>query len=247
LREHLLRRRKRRVRLTISTRRTIRVLAVAVLVLTLAGFATQLYKVEPLLSGSATHTSGNRTIEAFDLEQEANIPTWYSSATLLLCSGLLAVIAAAKHASGERYAGRWYGLSVVFLLMSVDESATLHEKVSTAISNVFHTGGIFYYAWVIPAAVFLVVFGLAYLKFWIDLPADTRWLFLGSGALYVGGAFALEMLEGLHNSLYSESDVVSAILGGGQDVVEMLGVLVFIYALMGYIGKYLKDLHLYIK
>jgi len=112
---------------------------------------------------------------------------------------------------------------------------------------VFDTGGVFYYGWVIPAAVFLVIFGLAYLKFWIDLPADTRWLFLAAGVLYVGGAFVLEMIEGLHNGLYSTSDVVSAILGGGQEVVEMLGSLVFISALMSYIGKYLKGLHLYIK
>ena len=118
--------------LAISTRRTIRVLAILVLIVSLAGFATQLYKVEPLLSGSATHISGDTTIEAFDLEQEANIPSWYSSAMLLVCSGLLAVIAAAKKVSSERYVGHWYGLSLIFMLMSVDEAATLHEKVGTA-------------------------------------------------------------------------------------------------------------------
>jgi hypothetical protein len=241
------RKEERTVRITISIRRTIQVLAMVVLFLVLAGFAAQVYKVEPLLFGSATHISEDRTIQTFDLEKETNIPTWYSSATLLLCAGLLAVIGAAKKGCGDRYAGRWYGLSIIFLLMSVDESATLHEKVGAAISNLYHTGGLLYYAWVIPAAVFLVVFGLAYLKFWIDLPADTKWLFLSAGALYVGGAFVLEMVEGLHNYLFSKSDVVSAIVGGGQDVIEMLGVLVFIYALMSYISRHLKDVHLYIK
>jgi hypothetical protein len=241
-------RRKRRVRVTISTRKVIRVLAVVVLILTVAGLAVQVYKVGPLLgSGSLGALDGDRTIQAFDLEEEANIPTWYSSATLLLCAGLLAVIAAAKRGSGERYAGHWYGLSLIFLIISVDESATLHEKVSTVLSRALDTGGILYYAWVIPAAVFLVVFGLGYLKFWIDLPAHTRWLFLAAGALYVGGAFALEMLEGLHNSLYSTSDVLSAVLGSVQDVFEMVGVLVFIYALMRYIARHLRDLHLHIK
>jgi hypothetical protein len=235
------------VRITISTKRTVRVLALVVLVLALAGSAVQFYKVEPLLSGSATHISQDRTIKTFDLEKETNIPTWYSSATLLLCAGLLAVIGAAKKGSGDRYAGRWYGLSIIFLLLSVDELATLHEKVSARLSNVLHTGGIFYYAWVIPAAVFLIVFGLAYLKFWIDLPADTRWLFFAAGFMYLTGAFGLEMVEGLHNSLYSTTDVLSAILGSAQDVIEMLGVLVFIYALMRYITSHLRDLHLHIK
>ena len=236
------------MRITISTKSTIRALAVVVLILTLAGLAVQVYKVGPLLnSGSLAALDGDRTIQAFDLEEEANIPTWYSSAALLMCAGLLAVIAAAKKGSGGRYSGRWYGLSFIFLLMSVDESATLHEKVGVAISKVFDTGGLLYYAWVIPAAAFLVIFGLAYLGFFAALPTDTKWLFLGAGALYVGGALALEMAEGLHNDLYSKSDAMSAVLGGGQDVVEMLGVLVFTYALMSYIGRHLKDLHLYIK
>jgi hypothetical protein len=241
-------RRKRRVRVTISTRKVIRALAVVVLILTVAGLAVQVYKIGPLFgSGSLGALDGDRTIQAFDLEEEANIPTWYSSATLLLCAGLLALIGAAKTGSGERYAGRWYGLSLVFLVMSVDESATLHEKVGSAISRMFETGGLLYYAWVIPAAAFLAVLGLLYLGFFASLPTDTKWLFLAAGLLYVGGAFALEMLEGLHNDLYSKSDVMSAVLGGGQDVVEMLGVLVFVYALMSYIGRHLKDLHFRIK
>jgi hypothetical protein len=234
--------------ITISTKRTIQILAVVVVLLSLAGLVVQVYKVAPLLNSAAQlDLNGGRTIQAFDLEEEANIPTWYSSAALLLCAGLLAVIGAAKKESGDRYAGRWYGLSFIFLLMSVDESATLHEKIGTAISKLFDTGGLLYYAWVIPAAAFLVVFGLAYLRFFADLPSRTRWIFLSAGFLYVGGAFALEMLEGLHNDLYSKSDVVSAILGGGQDVVEMLGVLVFVYALMSYIGRHLEDLHVCIK
>lgn len=236
------------MRVTISTRKTIRILAVVVLILSLAGLAVQVYKVGPLLgSGSPAVLDGDRTIEAFDLEEEANLPTWYSSATLLLCAGLLAVIAAAKRGGGGDYAGRWYGLSLVFLVLSVDESATLHEKVSVAISGIFNTGGLFYYAWVIPAAVFLIAFVLLYLRFFASLPTDTKWLFLAAGSLYVGGALVLEMAEGLNNDLYSKSDTMSAVLGGGQDVVEMLGVLLFVYALMSYIGRHLRDLHLYIK
>src|SRR5262245_30024904 len=45
------------------------------------------------------------------LDQEANLPTWYSSATLLFCSLLLTLIALAKRQARDRFAGHWGALA----------------------------------------------------------------------------------------------------------------------------------------
>lgn len=229
--------------ITISTKRTIRVLALVVLFLTLANLAAQLYKFDLVGLGPTFDLNQDGSFVTFDFEEEQNVPTWYASATLLLCAILLAAIAAARRAGGDRFAPHWYALAAVFLLMSIDEAATLHEKLGSAVGRLLETEGIFYYAWVIPAAIFLILFLLAMRNFILNLPAKTRWLFLAAGAIFVGGALALELVEGYYADFYSTTDLTSAILASGEDLLEMLGTLVFIYALLSYVSSYLEDVH----
>ncbi len=235
------------MRIKVSIKRVIRVLSLILVCLFLTNLAAMVYKLEPFIGfGSQLGFEGGGTIETFDFEVEASLPAWYSSFTLLLCSGLLVVIAGTKKQAGERYSRHWYTLSSILLLMSIDETVTIHEKVGSAVRGWLHVGGVLYYAWVIPAAVFLLVFALVMYKFFFDLPFRTRWLFLIAGIIYVGGALVLETVEGYHNYHYSTSDATSAILGSGQELLEMLGILVFIYALLSYISIHLRRVVIYI-
>ena len=86
----------------------------------------------------------------FDLDQEGNVPTFYASASLLFCTALLGVIAAAKKKQQSKDFVFWLFLSMIFALLSVDESASLHERLITPVRESFSSTGIFYYAWVIP-------------------------------------------------------------------------------------------------
>lgn len=249
------------MKLEVSTRKVTRVLVLAVLCLTLASLFSQFYGYLPgqgLLQRitSPSDTGGSGTIVLFDLYEEANVPTWYSSITLLLCSVLLAIIAAAEKRSGGRYVLRWGALSIIFLLLSMDEVAQIHDKVDSAMDRFFDLGGFLTYAWVIPAAAFVLVLALAYLKFFLDLPARTRWLFLVAGTLYVGGALVMEMIAGYYEDSHGISDTtsgtplattVASMLAIGEELLEMGGVVVFVYALMLYISTHFKDLHVLIK
>ena len=58
-------------------------------------------------------------VDAFMLRQEANIPTWFAASTLLVCSILLATIALAKKAQGDRYTLHWSVLALIFLCLSL--------------------------------------------------------------------------------------------------------------------------------
>ena len=120
-------------------------------------------------------------VRLFDLNAEANVPTWYSSALLLASASLLASIAYVRRESGDAFRIQWTILALVFLGLSIDGAAQVHELVAQAIRACLNTDGFLYFAWVIPAALFLVVFAVLYFSFLMDLPAKTRRLFLVAG------------------------------------------------------------------
>ncbi len=75
---------------SISPRRVTKILILAVLCLTIASVMSIF--VEYIVGHE--YIKGTETfVELFDVDTEGNIPTWYASSTLLLCSFLLATIA----------------------------------------------------------------------------------------------------------------------------------------------------------
>lgn len=149
--------------------------------LTLASLFSQLYRYAPGLVPGVASVFGageSETIELFDVYGEGNVPTWYSSSALLLCSMLLAVISIGERQVSDRgYVLHWRGLAGIFLLLSLDETAQLHDKVDAALDRVYDFGGFLTYAWVIPAAALLFILMLTYLGFLAHLPARIRCFF----------------------------------------------------------------------
>lgn len=191
----------------------------------------------------------------FNVGEDTSVPTWYSSFALLLCSALLAVIAAAKKWRSDRYTLHWTALSVIFLLMSIDEVATVHEASAETVGVVsrffgYAPSGLLYAAWVIPGAIFVFVVLLAYLRFLAHLPKETTRWFLVAGALFVVGALGMEMLSARLSSFYGWENLenmpdkvkmVIAVQTAIEELFEMSGVVVFIYALLSYAGSYVKE------
>jgi hypothetical protein len=176
-------------------------------------------------------------IRLFNLDGEANISAWYSSSALLLCSFLLGIIALAKKMNHGRYVFHWGFLSVVFLYLSVDEAAMLHEMTLKPLQSLLHLGGFLYYAWIIPAGVAVLILGLTYVRFLAHLAPKTRWLFVIAGLIYVGAAIGVESINGRYVELYNQgiaSDGMITIIVTVEEFLEMVGVVVFVYALLDY-------------
>ena len=177
----------------------------------------------------------NFYIKIFNVVGEGKIPTWYSACTLLFCALLLFVIAFLKRKNLHSYFWHWAGLATIFAYMSLDEATRIHEVVSGYLTREYNTTGIFYYAWVIPAIFFVLIFGIMYLKFTLNLQKRTRYLFMVAFFIYVGGALGLEMVE---SALYYKDNHYSTayyIIGTIEEFLEMSGIVVFIYALIDYI------------
>lgn len=177
----------------------------------------------------------------FNFNNENNIPTLFSTLILLFSSTLLLIIAIDHKRNGSVYRS-WLVLSFIFLYLSMDEFIMIHEHFSKLVRELLNTSGVFYYAWIIPYGVALIVLIIAYLKFLINLPRNIMILFVVSGATFVSGTIGFDMLSGLHQTLHGTKDLVFNILYTCEEFLEMLGIAIFIYTLLTYISSQFKSL-----
>ena len=182
----------------------------------------------------------------FNVDAELNIPAVFAGLVLLICSILLAIIAYGEKLAKRSYVNHWRALSIIFLFMSLDEVIMLHEKTIEPLRDKLDTSGFLYYAWVIPGAIFVVTLLLAFLGFLTALPAKTRRLILIAGTVYLGGAIGMELVGGYYAELNSQYNITYAIITTVEEFLEMLGLLIFIYALLSYISSFMKCVSLQI-
>jgi hypothetical protein len=193
-----------------------------------------LHLIVAVYNNAVDYTLPQHLTRIFNVNTENSIPTWYSSILLFVASGLLALIATAKKQVRDRYTRHWQFLALLFLLLSLDEAASLHEAFDRALHVGFDSSGLLYYAWVIPGMIFVGLVGLAYFKFLKALPAATRWLFILAGMLYVGGAIGVEILGGSHAEVYGRYTLTYSLFTAVEEALEMSGIVLFIYALLTY-------------
>jgi len=180
--------------------------------------------------------------ELFNLDRELNIPTLYAMCLLLISSILLAIIACAKQVRGDCQVRYWLALSTVFVCLAIDEITSLHERMTEPLRSVLNTGGLLHYAWIIPGIVFVLLCLFCFRKFLKNLPSKTRQLTLIAGTIFVSGAIGVEAIGGYYASLYGEQNMLYATIAGVEEFLEMLGVIVFIYALLSHISFAMKGL-----
>ncbi len=183
------------------------------------------------------------------VDAEANIPSTYSSWSLLLCSIILAVIAIVE--SKGSYSFHWKSLSLIFFYLSIDEAVMLHEstipKIGRWLLPSFNLSGFLSFAWVIFGAAFVLVFLLIYWRFVFSLPNQTKFLFMIAGIIYITGAIGVECIGGWYADLYGYKNHIYSTIATFEEALEMIGILVFIYALLQHINLYLPSIKIHIK
>lgn len=168
----------------------------------------------------------------FQITSEYNVPTFFSSFILVLAGAWLFVIARIS----RQYKAHWFLLGVVFIFLALDESLLIHEGISRLTrENVEIEGNLSYGTWVIPYLILVVALGVFYWKFVFQLPKRTMWLFIISGGIYVGGAAGFELIEGFVFTNYGETTLYK-LVHWSQEVVEILGIILFNYALIDYLA-----------
>lgn len=195
------------------------------------------------------HGSLKGLVPLFNLSAEQNIPAYFSVLLILLAALILAGIAAINHGQNMPHTSKWTLLSIGFLCMAFDEAFSIHERlmvplrammgVSDAVGTVKGEVvlGIFYYAWVIPGMVIVLLLGLYFLRFLLYLPARTRYRFLCAAVLYVGGAIGFELIGGAYAEVHGYDNWTYTIIATTEEALEMAGVICFIWALLKYCGE----------
>jgi len=173
-------------------------------------------------------------VPLFKFNDENNIPTLYSSIALLFSAALLFSIAINNKKSGDSYL-YWLWLAVIFIFLSIDETASIHERFKDPTRELLNAKGLFYFAWVIPYGLAVTLFLIFYIRFLIILPRITMILFVVSGFIYVLGAIGLEMVSGMYAELHGTNTSIYETIATFEELFEMLGVIVFIYALLSHI------------
>ncbi len=174
-------------------------------------------------------------VPLFSLENEKNIPTLFASLQLFLAAVLLGICAAQHKLIQGEYFRHWVGLSAIFVFLSFDESALLHEKTLSLTRESFDSTGLLYYSWIIPFGIFALLVLLAYSRFLLALPRRIGLIFFLSGAVFVGGAIGLEMFEGQLNEAggYRSFDYMALVTI--EEILEMVGIYAFIYGLLSHL------------
>lgn len=195
-----------------------------------------------LIEGYGASSEG--VMGLINLNKEASIPTWFSQALLLAVAAVLFVIALRT----ENYKKHWGILGAIFLYISIDEGASIHELTVTPIRNLFDlNSGFFYYSWVLLFGALGIIIGLLYLKFLARLPRRTRLLCITAATLFVGGGIGMEMIGGRIAAVAGESGTNFALAVATEEYLEMSGAILFLYALLDYMKQKLPELSFYLK
>lgn len=225
--------------ITLNPSAITRLLAVVEIILVCAALVGQLLR---FVFGSTILTK----LAIFYLDGEKNIPTFFSALMLIFAAALLVLITTHKIRQKSTYILHWVILSGGFLCLTFDELFQFHESLVSPVRSLLGGGrlGIFYFAWVIPAIVAVVILGLFFLRFVLHLPPKTRLACVLSAILFVGGAVGFEFVEGVYVELHGNETLTYAMLTIVEEALEMAGVIVFIRALLIYLSEHYPDVSL---
>ena len=167
-------------------------------------------------------------ISILDLDGEMNLPTWFSSGQLFLLAALLFVISRRESARHRPIVARAVGmLSLTFAFFSLDEVATIHERINANLEKYaavprFAGVGIWIFVY---GALAVVILAIVAPGLWQYARANrSRALRFCMGAvIYLTGAVGLEILFYEHVFVGSLEVLV-------EECMEMGGVSVMIWA-----------------
>lgn len=213
------------IEITVNFKLVTRLIIYAALFIIIAGVGREIF-----LAIYGEHTI-LKDLRIINMDSEHSLPAWFSSFLLLLCAIELALITRAKSQKSERFVKHWAFLAIFFFLMSIDESASIHELVIRPLRNAFDLRGVFYFSWVIPAFFVVAAIAIAYIPFFLHLPRKTALMFCLAGSLYVGGALGMELVGGYFADKYGYNHPAYILSATIEESLEIIGLLIFLATL----------------
>jgi hypothetical protein len=195
-----------------------------------------------ILQAALYHLAGFDYSRYLDLDTENNLPTFYSSMALEFSAILLFLIYWQKKQLYRKESFYWLGLALIFAFLGFDETAQVHEEVSDFFTLIVEASGVLYFPWIIPYGLATGLIALVYWPWLIQLPRETQKNFVIAGLVFLSGAIGMEMIGAYHADLYDVYDWRYTISYTFEETLEMLGIVLFIRALMDYISQNIQQI-----
>jgi hypothetical protein len=214
--------------------KTLLILAGALALLSIAGQCSRYF---------AGHGRVFGLVDFFYLGQEKNLPTLYTVMLMLSCSLLLfTVYLSEKRLASKQHNGYWLLLTFIFIFLACDEFTVLHDHLDIITKHLgIEPQGIFHFSWVVPGMLIVGTLGLFLLKFLLTLPSTTRNNFILAGTVYLTGVIGIEMVDGAyleqHGRTFGYTMLVTL-----EESLEMLGLILFIRALLDYLSTHFSEI-----
>lgn len=174
----------------------------------------------------------------FYFDTRGSLSHYFISILLLTSSLLLYLIAMSHKSEGGRHWIHWSILSFVFLSMSLDKLLRVREIPIHMFWKAFAKTGLSYPIWIFFKVTLFMLFVTVFLRFFLRLPSRVRLLVFVAAFLFVAGGIGVDNLSSYLHFNKNISDLSYSVMSTVEESMEMLGIIVFIHALLGYLAEY---------
>ena len=184
------------------------------------------------------HHESTGWMMAFDLEDEWNFPTIFSTLPLFAASGVLAAIGAERRRLRDPDFRYWIALAIIFCFFGIDELTSIHNQARSIVPVTVSRFGLDpRFRWVVAGFIFALVVGIMFLRFVLRLPHRTRWGMIIAGIIYVFAAVGLELAGGEWAERHTKDNWTYCVMVVTEETLEMVGAVMFLDVLLSYIER----------
>ncbi len=224
----------------LSLRRLVIILLAVLTLLAIASSAVQI--------GKYVYDYREDWTRMINMDREMNLPTWYEAALMSASGFLLGIIAQRKQELQDRFSRDWRLLSRIFYLLAIDEIVGIHELfIVPDLAEKLNLPWFLHSTWVIPGMVAVGFFIRRFWRFGKHLEPKTRWWFIGSIGLFIAGVIGMEMVGSTYAQWQHQQSLGYAMIATLEEVIEICGMIAFIYALLNYLRDLQGSLNIEIK
>ncbi len=171
-------------------------------------------------------------LNLFYLDGEGNVPALFSVCLFIINAVIFLIVWKAQHATANARK-IWLFLSGVFFFLALDESISIHERLIDPLRQAFDASGFFYYTWIIPYGIAVVLLSIFMIPVFWRMEKKTRFWFGLSAAVYLFATIGLEMISGKYLVMMNEKkDILWILLITLEESLEMAGLIILVYALL---------------
>ena len=166
----------------------------------------------------------------FFMDGEGNVPAIFSTWLFLINAVIFLIVWKAACLAGDAQK-IWLFLSSVFVFLAIDESISIHERLIDPLRDALDATGIFYYTWIIPYGIGVVLLSIFAIPVFLRMQKRIRFWFGLSAATYLFATIGLEMISGKYLVMMNEQkDIVWIFMMTVEESLEMVGLIILVYA-----------------